>query len=1142
MPQYRQQTFRNSGDIDRFFSQFGSPGFIEWFNKNASGKSGWTDDNGSPIKIDKGYKKDWQSVWNQIPVLFGKDVINLVEFLCLNSIMTNETGGTFRPIPERVGSKSSPGISYAFDKIPGTKLSYNTLNTNKKAYDLFRDSAFISAHGTKPLSEKLKNTIDTRWSGEKFPIGFSGKGVDAETDKTGKNNSFVYEADFMKFRGRGLIQTTGRSGYLPLIDFILKYNGSDPVLVSYKTKWSPIGTPDKIASISTSSDWDALFLETNSIIANFAVYKHALDGGAKNRKLYHHINADQSDSGLAESIKMVAFCIAGGGATSYANKFYGRVMFILNTLEGTQAGPVTTEPTSLTAPPEGSPAPSQTEGQDAQNGTGNSQPYTDASQGSVSRQEIVNVFEPTIRPSEIRFKLPSDQNLQNEFVKTIGLVPFVWYNAFQISPGYIKYFELGSNSNNLPQLKLVFQDEFGFLKDKAFPLDDTKITIFINPRSEQLKPIHMDFKIAQFNILDGICTLTGIIDVNELMLKKYSSLGKKTSFNALQEIAKTSGLGFSTNISDTADEMLWMQNGRRTIEFLEDISRHGYISDQTFVYQYIDFYYNLTYVDVEKEIRKDITNELGVANTGIENLALLDNKELVGKPVLTNDPSMNSSPGYFDSYRILNNSTNVSLSAGYISQLKIYDEVQKKFIIFNVDGLTENPNSSIIMKGSPQDETFFNDNKNLLYMGKLDDNVHQNYQYAETQNSRNFSELSKIGIEVSLKTPNYNFYRFKKVKVLISNQAPTPTQDVLNNRLSGFWIIVDIRYVYDDRKYKQIIRLVKRELELSADEASKEAPQQSPSETSGPNQGNPIGLTGNGLGATSPTASGTASTGPQPLNPTNPPPPNFYGTQSAPPVEDNDFPLTKEIFKQIYAKYSVPSILLDKYYDPLKRIMIQYNMKSKERIATFITFINSQSKYLKNVSQETDGSLYENRPGLKNVNPGDGLKYKMRGLFQKYYGRVNYERLGEYFKKDFITDPNVVAADNQTQIRGAASSEQIENSILVAIKFWITGSAFHGDLRLKSDLVTTSKPLKYGSVKYEDLPNINYENDPNNPLIREWNLYQDSNPNNNFATTVAPDDSQALSFLLIHFAIYEGSYEGFRDNVIAWNEIRELLK
>jgi hypothetical protein len=58
---------------------------------------------------------------------------NLIEFLCLNSIMMNETGGTFKPLIEGLGFSGHPGISYAFDQISNVKLSYNTLNTNKTA-------------------------------------------------------------------------------------------------------------------------------------------------------------------------------------------------------------------------------------------------------------------------------------------------------------------------------------------------------------------------------------------------------------------------------------------------------------------------------------------------------------------------------------------------------------------------------------------------------------------------------------------------------------------------------------------------------------------------------------------------------------------------------------------------------------------------------------------------------------------------------------------------------------------------------------------------------------------------------------------------------------------------------------------------
>jgi len=43
-------------------------------------------------------------------------------------------------------------------------------------------------------------------------------------------NGFIMEADFYKFRGRGVIQTTGRGDYTVLIKYILQNAAALPAL------------------------------------------------------------------------------------------------------------------------------------------------------------------------------------------------------------------------------------------------------------------------------------------------------------------------------------------------------------------------------------------------------------------------------------------------------------------------------------------------------------------------------------------------------------------------------------------------------------------------------------------------------------------------------------------------------------------------------------------------------------------------------------------------------------------------------------------------------------------------------------------------------------------------------------------------
>lgn len=383
---YNSTTFTNNIDIDNFFKQFNSTGFVNWFNTNISSSSVW------------GYQlinqANWEIVWANLPVLFGRSSINLVEFLAINSIIINETGGKFVPLSEIVGNQGNPGISYAFNG--SGKLSYNTLNTNKTAYALFHDPVYISAHGTKPLSSILKNTTDSRWSGTLFPLGFSGLSVGDETSTNGVKNAFLTEADFFKFRGRGYIQTTGRSNYKPLISYVLNYTGNDSVILSMKNAWSKYnGNLDSIASISTNSQWDTLFKQKNFIIANYAVYIHSSNAGN-----YSTIMPNQSVANLNKSIMNVAYKIAGGNATSYANTFLNRVNVQLNLINSYTNGAV---PSNVSMPVAASPTQSQgrleATGQDPNSQVGSDTKVT----GSLSI--TTNIFKPTAKPGAISFNI-----------------------------------------------------------------------------------------------------------------------------------------------------------------------------------------------------------------------------------------------------------------------------------------------------------------------------------------------------------------------------------------------------------------------------------------------------------------------------------------------------------------------------------------------------------------------------------------------------------------------------------------------------------------------------------------------------------------------------------------------------------------
>jgi predicted chitinase len=726
---------------------------------------------------------------------------------------------------------------------------------------------------------------------------------------------------------------------------------------------------------------------------------------------------------------------------------------------------------------------------------------------------ITNVFPPQTQARQIKFDATTDEETQRQTKESLGNFPFIWYNAYQIVVSDISYFQLHM-SNNLPTVKIVFRDSLNKMKDQGFPLDDTKISVFLNPRTTQLKPIHMDFKIVNFQVDEPVYSITGVLDVNKLYVKQFKSYSNMSSYQALTQIARESGLGFNSNVNDTNDIMTWINPGQKVYEFLNRIVDSSYLSDESFILGYVDYYYNYNFVDLEKELSRDLKQELGVTNIGVEEITQIQEKEGVSNLFITNDYSMNNSNSFFESYRVINNSTSISIRQGYLTKVKFYDEIQKDYLVFDIDSITTKGDTKIILKGSPQDEVFFKENVNLVYTGKLDtDNMHKNYHYSLIQNDRNIIDLQKIALEVVMYTPNYNVYKFQKIFVFISNQASTPSGSHVNNRLTGEWMIVDIQFTFDGNSYRQILKLIKRELDLSPEELQNEAPQEAPKPT-GENTSNDQ-TTG---GGDNPVAEEVPAT-PAQVNQT----------------VDDDFPLTKDMFRQYFRKingiYGLSAKTLEVLYEPFKTQMKRYKIDTPKRISAFLGVIATETGNLQAVSELSSGKQYEGRADLGNTVPGDGTKYKGRGLIQ-LTGRALYKKTGDDVGKSLVNNPTAVASDNQTWRKGAASDEQVANSILTATRYFAKGSAW-GDLRTYADKMDLTKPLDIGSFSIEDLPNTVGE-------ANKFGAKYGRKKAKNFATSFPKVDTNLYNYMIIQFGV-NGGYNGFRERCINWDRARKFF-
>jgi putative chitinase len=88
--------------------------------------------------------------------------------------------------------------------------------------------------------------------------------------------------------------------------------------------------------------------------------------------------------------------------------------------------------------------------------------------------------------------------------------------------------------------------------------------------------------------------------------------------------------------------------------------------------------------------------------------------------------------------------------------------------------------------------------------------------------------------------------------------------------------------------------------------------------------------------------------------------------------------------------------------------MQQYDIHTtKERVAMFLAQIGHESGRLRHVLEIASGEAYEGRKDLGNTEPGDGVRFKGRGLIQ-VTGRANYKQVGEALGLPLLEHPELL--------------------------------------------------------------------------------------------------------------------------------------
>jgi len=115
--------------------------------------------------------------------------------------------------------------------------------------------------------------------------------------------------------------------------------------------------------------------------------------------------------------------------------------------------------------------------------------------------------------------------------------------------------------------------------------------------------------------------------------------------------------------------------------------------------------------------------------------------------------------------------------------------------------------------------------------------------------------------------------------------------------------------------------------------------------------------------------------------------------------------ITKAQLHEIAPTLRDPKLSL--FLDPINETMIAYNISTLSEQAMFLAQIMHESMACFYTKELASGTAYEGRKDLGNTQPGDGIKYKGRGLIQ-ITGRFNYTNMMMDLGIDCVEHPEIL--------------------------------------------------------------------------------------------------------------------------------------
>lgn len=456
----------------------------------------------------------------------------------------------------------------------------------------------------------------------------------------------------------------------------------------------------------------------------------------------------------------------------------------------------------------------------------------------------------------IFYKLPSNVG-GNTYIADESIsgtsYPMIRINDSVYNGKWIVSVELDS-SGLLPTASVIIKT---FTKDnvkKDIPKDGDIMSIFVRPPTDALNYIRIDFLITSCYVnqkrdsentfrVFGKMFIPGIDSDNNIM----GYIG--TSKHVFKEIAKRFKLGFAYNDpEDTDDIQNWICMSRVT-DFMIDVKNHSWKDTVSFFDCWIDFFYNVCFVNVNKFLNQRDDNIDIVFQTNVKNYQCLANDDShdidhtpLAVKMFSNYVGFRKTPFYIMKWKIINNS-GISTYNGYnqvsyaylhnqflyssqpdecfntLDNYSSYDEgrLQTNMILRgrNTYDKSKTPNDMAMQNYDMQNiytvSTWTgnqyimadNDAKQKDNNNRWSGNVNKNYNRAPIHNEMNFTELNKMYIEVECDGLCIQVMRGERIPVILGYEQGETADSTnsmygfeINRMFSGYYIVDSLTYKY----------------------------------------------------------------------------------------------------------------------------------------------------------------------------------------------------------------------------------------------------------------------------------------------------------------------------------------------------------